>query len=108
VQMSCCSEMRLAVRNADDRFGTISLEVLLRDTASKGAPAQSLGSVVIRSSQDRHIPLNRPPVDEVLHFTFPRSPQAKQFDEITVVIRPARERERAGAHIAVEYFELLP
>jgi hypothetical protein len=108
IQMNCCSELLLAVRNGDDRVGAIAVEILLKDSAAKGAPAQSLGSVVVRSSQDRHIPLNRAPVDEVLRFPFPRGPHAKQFDEITVVIQPARERERAGAHIAVEHFELLP
>jgi hypothetical protein len=108
VQMTCCSALLLAIRNGDDRVGMIAVEILLRDSAARGAPAQSLGSVVVRSSQDRHIPLNRAPVDEVLRFPFPRGPHAKQFDEITVVIQPARERERAGAHIAVEHFELLP
>jgi hypothetical protein len=108
IKADCCSAIRLAIRNADDRPGAIFIEVLLKDTASKVSPAQSLGSLVLPSSEERHISLNRPPVDEVLSFPFPPGAHGKQFDEIIVAIKPAKERARTGAHTAVQHFELVP
>ena len=106
IKMSCCRAIHLAIQNADNRPGTISVEILLKDTASKAI--QSLGDRVIPSSEDRQISLTRPPVDEILNFPFPTHNRARQFDEITVVIRPARERALAGAHIAIQHFKLIP
>jgi hypothetical protein len=108
IQMDCCNALRLAIQNADDRPGSIFIEILLKDTTSKESSTQSLGSLVVPSSEDRHIPLNRTPVKEVLSFSLPPSTRGKQFDEITVMIKPAKERARAGAHIAVQHFELVP
>jgi hypothetical protein len=108
IKMDCCNTIRLAIQNADDRQGAIYMEILLKDTTSKGSSTQSLGSLVVPSSEDRHMSLNRPAVQEVLSFSLPRGARGKQFDEITVVIKPAKERARAGAHIAVQHFELVP
>ena len=108
IKMDCCNAIRLAIRNADDRPGAIYLEILLKDTTSKGSSTQSLGSLVVPSSEDRHMSLNRPTVQEVLSFSLPQGVRGKQFDEITVAIKPAKERARAGAHIAVQHFELVP
>ena len=108
IKMDCCNAIRLAIRNADDRPGAIYMEILLKDTTSKGSSTQSLGSLVVPSSEGRHMSLNRPTVQEVLSFSLPQGVRGKQFDEITVVIKPAKERARAGAHIAVQHFELVP
>ena len=108
IKMDCCNAIRLAIQNADDRPGAIYMEILLKDTTAKGSSAQSLGSLVVPSSEDRHMSLNRPAVQEVLSFSLPPGARGKQFDEITVVIKPAKERARAGAHIAVQHFELVP
>ena len=108
ISMDCCRAIRLAIRNADDRPGAIYIEILLKSTALKEAPAQSLGTVVVPSSMDRHIALNRPPVDEVLNFPLSPGTYGRQFDEITVAIKPSRERAMAGALIAVQHFELVP
>ena len=108
IKMDCCNAIRLAIQNADDRAGAIYMEILLKDTTSKGSSTQSLGSLVLPSSEDRHISLNRPAVQEVLSFSLPQGRRGKQFDEITVVIKSAKERARAGAHIAVQHFELVP
>jgi hypothetical protein len=108
IRMDCCSAIRIAIRNADDRPGAISIEVLLNYTASKESSPQSLGTLVLASSEDRRISLSRPPVDEVLSFPFPLRAHGRQFDEITVAVKPAQERARAGAHIAIQHFELVP
>jgi hypothetical protein len=108
LKMDCCSAIRVALQNADDRQGEIAIEVLLSDP-SNGIPSkQSLGNLVLPSSAMLHVPLNRPPVDEVLTFSFPPDAHGKQFSEITVVIRPAKGRSQAGAHVAVQHFVLVP
>jgi len=108
IKMNCCRTIHLAIQNADNRPGAIFVEILLKDRSSKETGTQSLGDLVIPSSEDRHISLTRPPIDEILSFSFPPHTRGRQFDEITVAIKPAKERVRAGAHIAVQYFELVP
>jgi hypothetical protein len=58
-------------------------------------------SPVIPSSVARSNPRNRSPVDEILTFPFPARTHKKQFDEITVVIKPAKERSLVGACITI-------
>jgi hypothetical protein len=84
----------------ENRSGAIFIEVFLKYTASNGASAQSLGSLVLASSEDRHVVLDRPPVDEVLSFPFPPSVYGRQFDETTVAVNQCR-RERVQARIAI-------
>jgi hypothetical protein len=106
IKMNCCRAIHLAIQNADNRPGAIFVEILLKDTASR--TTQSLRELVIPSSEDRNISLSRPPINEILNFPFPTHNRARQFDEITVVIKPARERSLAGAHIAIQNFKLVP
>jgi hypothetical protein len=106
--MSCCRALRVAVQNADVSPGAIWVEVQLRDRASEQGAAESLGVRPLQSSEQAHIPPDRAPVDEVLTFPFPRRAGERRFDEITVVIRSARERARTGPHVAVQSFELVP
>ena len=108
IELSCCRVLRLAIQNADDREGEISIEVLLKDTAGKESFPQSLGTLVVPSSKGGHSILGRPPVEETLDFPIPPSAHGRQFDEITVAIKPSWERMLAGAHIAVQHFELVP
>jgi hypothetical protein len=108
IEMSCCRVLRLAIQNGDDRAGEISIEVLLTRTTGKESFTQSLGTLVVPSSEGKHITLGRPPVDETLNFPIPPSARGRQFDEITVAIKPSWERMLAGAHIAVQHFELVP
>ncbi len=98
--------IRVALRNADDRPGQISIELDLKNSASN--LTESLGRVVLPSSTPRNIPLNRPAIDETLTFNLPRSLRDTAFDEIVVQIIPARERSLGGSHVAVQTFELLP
>lgn len=104
----CCKEIRVAIQNADNRGGTISLEVLLKDTGAIGTPAQSLGSLVIPSSEARQIAINRQPVNEVLAFPISAKVHERRFDEITVLIKPAKERSLAGPQVAIQEFRLVP
>ncbi len=108
VNMNCCRAIRLAIQNADTAPGAIFIEILLENRSSTNTVAQSLGTLVLPSSENSHAVPNRSPVDEVLTFPFPAHTGKRQFDEITVAIKPARERARAGARVAIQSFELIP
>jgi hypothetical protein len=108
VSLDCCSALRLVIRNADDRPGEIAVEILLKNARTKDSTTLSLGTQTLASSREGKATLNRAPVDELLRFPIPRSIHQKQFDEIVVVLKPAAERSRAGAHIAIQQFELVP
>jgi hypothetical protein len=104
----CCHAIRVELLNGDYRPGAIQIEVLLGNTSSKSRPAISLGSIPIPSSELHHIPLNRPPVPESLRFQIPPAARGRRFDEITVILKPAWERNRGGSKITIENFVLLP
>ncbi len=117
VQLDCCSAIHVAILNADNRPGIISVQIVFsnksaeanpRNKADRIQPNLVLGSMVLHSSEIRPIPLNRPPVEEVLNFPIPRTARGARFDEIAVVIQPSWEHSLAGAQIAVQQFTLVP
>jgi hypothetical protein len=108
MKMNCCSALRLNVTNADTRPGAISIEVVLRDPETKSHSATSLGTIVLPSSTASPIDFLRQPVQETLTFHFPHQPRAGSFNEITVRIKAAPERELAASQVSVESFLLVP
>ena len=70
IALSCCSAIRLEIRNADRYFDTISLELVLISNDHPGAPSLSLGHYNVASRPD----LSRDPVvpvAETLQFPDP-------------------------------------
>jgi hypothetical protein len=108
IDLACCSEIDVAITNADTRPGTIALAIRLGDSASIGEPFQDLGERAILSSKAAQIPLSRPPVEEVLRFPISRPTAIHRFDEITIVFLSARERARGGAKVSIQSFTLIP
>jgi hypothetical protein len=108
MMIDCCKALRVELVNADNRPGAITIETWLRDTSTKAAPMLSLGSVVIPSSNVRSISLTRSPINEALTFRFPPGARGRKFDEITLIIRPAKERALAGSQVAIQNFVLVP
>lgn len=108
VDTSCCSQIRVAIQNADNRPGRIALGVILTNTTVSGRPSQFLGMTTVASSHPVQFSINRAPVSEVLNFRIPANARIRQFNEITVLFRPAPERALAGAKIAVQQFMLVP
>jgi hypothetical protein len=108
IDLGCCSEIDVAITNADVRPGTIALGIRLADSGSIGEPSQDLGERTIVSSKAAQIPLNRPPVEEVLRFPIPQSTTIHRFDEITITFLSARERARGGAKVSIQNFTLIP
>ncbi len=112
IDLECCSEIEVAITNADIRPGTIALGIRLGDSDSLGDPSLDLGERTIVSSKPAQIPLNRPPVDEVLRFPIPLSSVSattiRRFDEITIVFRSSQERAQVGAKVSIQSFTLIP
>ncbi|HEX4576182.1 MAG TPA: hypothetical protein VH117_02430 [Edaphobacter sp.] len=108
IDLECCSEIDVAITNADVRPGSISLAIRLTDSDSNGKPSQNLAERTIVSSKAAQIPLNRPPVEEVLRFPISRPTTIHRFDEITVVFLSVKERARAGAKVSIQSFTLIP
>jgi hypothetical protein len=108
IPLSCCAELQVAIKNADNRPGQIALGVILTDSTSPEKAILSLATKVVVSSEPGHFSLNRRPVDEILRFTFPAHSRFRQFNEITVLYLPARERSLGGAQIAIQQFVLIP
>src|ERR1700722_1563124 len=108
IKMNCCSAIRVDLVNADDRPGAISIQILLKNKTFNESSAVSLGSKVLPSSKISSIPFNRSPVDESLNYPLPSIYRDKQFNQITVLVKPARERALAGARVAIKKFVLIP
>ena len=113
IDLSCCSEIDVTITNADIRPGKIALGILLTDSNSLGNPSRNLepvnlGERMIPSSEAAAISLNRPPVNEVLHFPIATSATMRQFNEITIIFLPAQERSHAGAKVSIQSFTLVP
>jgi hypothetical protein len=108
IDLGCCSEIDIAITNADNRAGKIALGLRLTDSRSIGKPSKDLGERTIASSEVVKIPLNRPPVKELLRFPISRSATMRQFDAVTIVFLPAKERARGGAKVSIQSFTLIP
>jgi hypothetical protein len=108
IDLACCSEIDIAITNADNRAGKIALGLRLTDSRSIGKPSKDLGERTIVSSEADRIPLNRQPVKEILRFPISRSRTMHQFDAIAIVFLPAKERARGGAKVSIQNFTLIP
>jgi hypothetical protein len=112
ISLSCCRSLRVNVTNANNVPGSIGLEVLLRNTASKKGTRISLGTLVLATSTVSPMPLKRPPVEDSVTFPLPRSLSQtlheKSFNEITVRIKPEKSMAQAGPQVAIKSFALQP
>ena len=108
IDLACCSEIDIAVTNADNRPGKIALGLRLTDSSSIERPFRDLGLRTIASSESLEIPSNRPPANETLRFPIPASTTIRHFDAITIFFVPSRERARRGAKVSIQSFTLVP
>ncbi len=106
IDLGCCSGVQIVLQNADHRPGAIALELWFTDSVRPQSRSY-LGTVTIPSSEDDGDAKQRP-AEETMAFAVPASAVGREFDEITVVVRPAPERARAGAQVAIRRFVLLP
>lgn len=108
VDVSCCGELVVCVRNGDNRPGRIDVAVLLTDSSLPGKPSLYLGVQPIVSSEADHFFFKRSPIDEDLTFTLPAHARMAKFDHITVLFFPSEERLTLGSKVGIQDFQLLP
>lgn len=107
IDLACCSDIRVAIQNTDRYPGTVSLELILRNTTLPDTPSQSLGTAMVAST--RPWTLGKPPAaSEVLSFNVPPDLKLRQFDEVSVVFQLSPTRSNVGAKIGIERFTLVP
>ena len=107
IALSCCSAIRLEIRNADRYPNTISLELVLIANDRPGAPSLSLGHDNVASQPDvSRDPVT--PVPEILEFPIPSTATLDSFDEFKVVFQRAWRRADKSAKLAIDRFILVP
>lgn len=107
IETSCCSAIRVEIRNVDRHPGAVSLELYLIDRQSPNSPFEFLGSAPVRTAPDPFTETLRA-VPETLTFYMPPAPRVKQFDLIRVVFRRALIRADKSARMAIDRFVLVP
>ena len=109
IDLDCCSKIQVAIRNADPYSDTVSLELVLINSALPGKPSQSLGRVMVRSKRAWKLYDEQPPpTHETLNFAVPANPAIRRFDEVKIVFRLDAFRADDGARIAIDRFVLVP
>jgi len=107
IDLNCCSQVQVEIRNADRYPGTVSLELVAMATDSPGAPAVSLGTAQVQSAPD----LKSDPVaavPEMLQFSISEDEALGACNELKVVFRRDRSRADKSARVAIERFVLVP
>lgn len=108
IDLGCCSRIQVAIRNADRYPRSVSLELVLVDTASPGRPHQSLGMQNVNSTRPWRLYQDRSPATETLSFAIPFRSAIRLFDEIHKVFHLDVDRADAGARIGIDHLTLVP
>jgi hypothetical protein len=108
IDLACCRELEMDIRNGDNLPGNIVLAVILTDSHAHGQPSLTLSGQKVLSSEAGHFFIKSSPVEEKLHFPIPAQPKIQKFDEITVVFFPSPDRAIIGIKVAIEQFVLAP
>jgi hypothetical protein len=107
VALSCCSAIRVEIRNADRYPGTIALELVLINNEQPGSPSLNLGRFNVASRPDfSHDPVV--PVPESIDFPIPASATLDSFNEFRIVFQRAYRRADKSAKLAIDRFILMP
>ncbi len=108
VDLACCRELQMHVRNGDNHPGTVILGVILTDSTAPGKPSLSLGGTPVLSTQPERFAIKSTPLPETLHYTVPPRPRIHKFNEITVVFFPSPQHAQEGVKIGIQDFVLIP
>jgi len=108
VDLSCCRELDIDIRNGDNHPGEIHLGLVLSDGASPGKLSLPLSPQPVVSTEEGHFYQKAAGVNEMLRFPIPSRARIHKFNEITVVFFPSEDRAQEGARIAIEDFVLIP
>jgi hypothetical protein len=104
IDLSCCREIRIEIKNADRYPGTVSVELILKNTREEPEGSVSLGSAPVTSAPgDPDAPMK-----ETLTFPIPANAAIRQFDELMIRFPRRRTRIFRSAKVAIERFVLVP
>ena len=106
IETAKLGEVQLTMQDADVFPGTVSVELVLVDTAAWNHPAQSLGirpvisPPAIENAANSH--------SESLNFTVPLRARCQEFNQMRLIFRLDASRSRQAAAISVQSFLLVP
>jgi hypothetical protein len=104
IDLKCCREIRIEIRNADRYPGTVSVELVLVNTREGQEGSVSLGSTPVTSAPgDPDAPMK-----ETLTFPIPGRSPIRKFDELMIRFPRQRTRINRSAKIAIDRFVLVP
>jgi hypothetical protein len=104
INLNCCREIRIQIRNADRYPGTVSMELVLVNSREGRKGEVSLGKAPVTSAPgDPDAPMR-----ETLTFPIPSRAVIRQFDELTIRFPRQKQRNNRSAKIAIERFILVP
>jgi hypothetical protein len=106
VDLRCCSQIQIAIRNSDRQAGSISLELVLLNTEVSPVRKQSLGTAAVKTVLEQA--RSGPGAMETLQFAVPAESGLDEFNELQVIFVRDRERMDKSAKIAIERFILVP
>lgn len=108
IKTNCCRGIQIAVANADQFPDSVSVELVLIDSALPDKPRESLGKAAITSSPRWSPGDNGESYGELLTFTVPSSLKLREFDEFEVRFHLGQIRATRSARISISRFILLP
>ena len=108
IDLSCCSQVQIAIRNQDRYPDSVSLELVLINTSLRLKPSESLGRMMVKSTLPWSLYKERPAASETLNFPIPSRPPLRQFDEVKIVFRLDASRADTAARIAIDHLVLVP
>lgn len=108
ISLHCCRQIQMELQNADHYPGTVSVELIVRNTSLPGKPSLSLGALPVSTMQPGKIYEDRILGDEVLNYPISGAGTLQQFDEFTVVFRLTPDRSLLAARIGIKRFILAP
>jgi hypothetical protein len=106
IDLRCCSQIQVAIRNTDHQRGAVSLELVLMNTELRPARKQSLGAAAVAPIEGEA--KSALGVLETLQFAVPAGGLLDEFNEFEVIFLRDRERMDTSAKIAIERFVLVP
>ncbi len=104
IDLSCCSEIRIEIENADRYPGTVSLELVLLNTREGQKGSVWLGSAPVTSAPGDPAA----PMRETLTFPVPARAAIRAFDELMIRFPRRRTRIFRSARVAIERFVMVP
>ena len=106
IDLRCCSQIQVAIRNADRQEGSTSLELVLMNTEVRPVLRQSLGVAPVMPAGEQA--KGAVGVLQTLEFAIPAKSALDEFNEFQVIFVRDLQRMDKSAKIAIERFILVP